>query len=90
VLRNGGLQNIDPVIDLYNAVSIQYAIPVGGENLVAYADMPRLVIADGTELFDTIKCGQAAHEIPQPGEVVWRDDLGVTYRRRIRAMGCTR
>lgn len=81
VLRDGGLQSIDPVVDLYNAISIQYAIPVGGENLSAYAGTPRLVIADGTELFDTIKNGQAAHESPEPGEVVWRDDLGVTCRR---------
>lgn len=81
MLRDGGLQSIDPVVDLYNAVSIQYAIPVGGENLAAYIGTPRLVIADGTELFDTFKDGQATHESPEPGEVVWRDDLGVTCRR---------
>ena len=81
VLRDGNLQSIDPVVDLYNAISIQYAIPVGGENLMAYVGTPRLVVADGTELFDTIKDGQAAHESPEPGEVVWRDDLGVTCRR---------
>lgn len=81
VLRDGGLQSIDPVVDIYNAISIRYAIPVGGENLAAYVGTPRLAIADGTELFDTIKDGQPANESPEPGEVVWRDDLGVTCRR---------
>ncbi len=81
VLRDGHLQSIDPVVDLYNAISIQYAVPVGGENLSAYVGTPRLVVADGTELFDTIKEGQPAHESPEPGEVIWRDDVGVTCRR---------
>jgi len=54
---------------------------VGGENLTAYEGAPRLVIADGSELFDTIKEGAPAHEAPEPGEVVWRDDRGVTCRR---------
>lgn len=36
---------LDPVVDLYNAVSIRYAVPVGGENFAAYAGMPQLVVA---------------------------------------------
>ncbi|WP_210434024.1 B3/4 domain-containing protein [Diaphorobacter sp. LR2014-1] len=81
VLRDGSLQSINPVVDLYNAISIQYAIPVGGENLAAYTGNPRLTIADGAELFDTMKDGHPAHESPDPGEVVWQDGLGVTCRR---------
>ena len=53
VLRDGVLPAIDPVVDLYNAISIEYAIPVGGEDLAAYVGAPRLVIADGSECFDT-------------------------------------
>jgi DNA/RNA-binding domain of Phe-tRNA-synthetase-like protein len=80
-LRDGNLPSIDPVVDLYNAISVQFAIPVGGENLAAYAGTPRLVIADGSETFDTMKDGASAHESPEAGEVIWRDDLGVTCRR---------
>lgn len=80
-LKAGSLPSIDPVVDLYNAVSLQYAIPVGGENFEAYVGMPRLVIADGTEEFDTIKDGAPALEAPERGEVLWRDDVGVTCRR---------
>ncbi|ORM71054.1 B3/B4 domain-containing protein [Pantoea rwandensis] len=81
VIRDGFMAGIDPVVDLYNAISIHYAIPVGGENFGAYVGQPRLTIAEGTETFDTIKDGIAAEECPEPGEVVWRDEAGVTCRR---------
>ena len=81
VLKEGSLPAIDPVVDLYNAISLRYAIPLGGENLAAYSGSPRLVIADGSELFDTLKAGEPATESPERGEVVWRDDVGVTCRR---------
>lgn len=81
VLRDGTLPSIDPVVDLYNAISIRYAVPVGGENIAAYDGAPQLVVADGTEPFDTMKEGQPANESPDQGEVVWRDNQGVTCRR---------
>ncbi|MCS4505547.1 B3/4 domain-containing protein [Arhodomonas aquaeolei] len=81
VLRDGSLPSIDPIVDLYNAISIEYAVPVGGENIAAYVGEPSLVIAEGTESFDTMKDGAVAHESPNRGEVVWRDEIGVTCRR---------
>ncbi|WP_312467344.1 B3/4 domain-containing protein [Pseudescherichia sp.] len=81
VLRDGTMAALDPVVDLYNAVSLRYAVPVGGENFAAYRGLPRLVIADGTETFDTLKEGLPTAESPEPGEVIWRDDIGVTCRR---------
>lgn len=81
VLKEGSLPSLDPVVDIYNAVSIHYAIPVGGENLAAYTGAPRLTLADGSEPFDTFKEGQPVVEYPDAGEVIWRDDLGVTCRR---------
>jgi DNA/RNA-binding domain of Phe-tRNA-synthetase-like protein len=81
VLKTGGLPSIDPVVDLYNAISLKYAIPVGGENMAAYQGSPRLVVSAGCEVFDTMKSGAPATEFPDAGEVVWRDDVGVTCRR---------
>lgn len=81
VMRDGSLPPLDPVVDIYNAISIRYAIPVGGENLAAYSGAPRLTLADGSEPFDTFKEGEPVVENPEPGEVIWRDDLGVTCRR---------
>lgn len=81
VLKEGALPPLDPVVDIYNAISIRYAIPVGGENLAAYAGAPRLTLAEGDEPFDTLKEGQPVIEYPDAGEVIWRDDIGVTCRR---------
>ncbi|WP_241189675.1 B3/B4 domain-containing protein [Enterobacter ludwigii] len=81
VLKEGALPPLDPVVDIYNAISIRYAIPVGGENLAAYAGAPRLTLAEGNEPFDTLKEGQSVIEYPDAGEVIWRDDVGVTCRR---------
>jgi DNA/RNA-binding domain of Phe-tRNA-synthetase-like protein len=81
VLRDGELTGLDPIVDLYNAVSLRYAIPVGGENLAAYVGTPRLTLADASEQFDTMKEGLPAYESPESGEVIWRDDVGVTCRR---------
>ncbi|ROR15078.1 B3/4 domain-containing protein [Erwinia sp. JUb26] len=81
VLRDGSLPAIDPVVDLYNAISLRFAIPVGGENIDAYVGQPRLCVAEGNEQFDTVKDGETTLETVDAGEVIWRDDLGVTCRR---------
>jgi DNA/RNA-binding domain of Phe-tRNA-synthetase-like protein len=77
----GGLPRIDPVTDLYNAISVSHVLPIGGENLGAYVSAPRLEIAQGGEPFDTIESGEPAMDAALPGEVIWRDDQGVTCRR---------
>lgn len=81
VEKDGSLPRINPVVDLYNAVSLRFAIPVGGENFDAYVGKPRLSVADGTETFDTVINGETVIENPSKGEVIWRDDVGVTCRR---------
>ncbi|MGH9348329.1 MAG: B3/B4 domain-containing protein [Vicinamibacterales bacterium] len=81
VARGGALAPLTAIVDLYNAVSLRYAVPVGGEDLAAYAGSPRLVRASGGEAFETVKDGQPVVDRVEPGEVIWRDDLGVTCRR---------
>lgn len=81
VEKDGRIPSINPIVDLYNAVSLRFAIPVGGENFDAYVGKPRLSVADGTETFDTVMNGEALVENPSKGEVIWRDDIGVTCRR---------
>ncbi len=76
-----GLPTVNKVVDLYNAVSVRHVLPVGGEDLDAYNGPPRLVRATGTEPFHTVASGEPVIEHPEPGEVVWRDDQGVTCRR---------
>jgi DNA/RNA-binding domain of Phe-tRNA-synthetase-like protein len=75
-----GLPRIDRLTDIYNAMSVKHLLPIGGEDLGAYRGPARLVRAAGDEPFDTIRDGQPVTEHPEPGEVVWRDDAGVTCR----------
>ena len=79
--RADALPSVNKVVDAYNAVSVTYALPIGGEDLDAYRGPARLVRAAGDERFDVIAGGEPAVEHPAPGEVVWRDDEGVTCRR---------
>jgi DNA/RNA-binding domain of Phe-tRNA-synthetase-like protein len=76
-----GLPRVDRITDAYNAVSVARLLPVGGEDRAAYRGPARLVRAAGGEDFDTMENGLPAAGHPDPGEVVWRDDAGVTCRR---------
>ncbi len=75
-----GLPRIDRITDVYNAISVRHLVPAGGEDLDRYRGPTRLVRAAGDELFDTMRDGLPDVAHPDPGEVVWRDDAGVTCR----------
>lgn len=76
-----GLPRVNALTDIYNAVSVLHQVPLGGEDLSAYAGPPRLLRATGREPFDTVADGEPVIERPEVGEVVWCDDDGVTCRR---------
>ena len=81
-IQGGGqLPAINAVVDLYNALSVRFAVPIGGENIAAYVGDPVLHRATGEESFDTLKDGSACEEPVPAGEVVWGDERGVTCRR---------
>ncbi|NRQ37457.1 cytoplasmic protein [Nonomuraea sp. NN258] len=69
------LPEINQVVDAYNSISVRHALPIGGEDLDHYAGPARIVRAIGDEPSEEA-LGQ-----PEPGEVIWRDDTGVTCRR---------
>ena len=79
--RDSVLPSVNAVVDLYNAVSLRFAIPIGGEDAEAYKGAPHLVRARGDEPFETIQAGELSTETPEPGEVIWLDEIGVTCRR---------
>ena len=78
VLKGERLPRINALVDTYNAVSLRHVIPVGGEDLDALKGDLRLVRATGDEPFEG---RDDSSEGPRPGEVAWRDDVGVTCRR---------
>jgi DNA/RNA-binding domain of Phe-tRNA-synthetase-like protein len=69
-----GLPSINRLVDLYNAVSVRWAVPVGGEDIDRVVGTVRLRFAGQGEVFD-------GGDPPKPGEVVWADSAGVTCRR---------
>ena len=79
--KDGSLPKIDPVVDLYNALSVRFGAPFGGEDADLYAGSPRLGFAAGSETFDTMRNGASVVDPPGQGEVVWYDDKGITCRR---------
>ncbi|UXY26024.1 B3/B4 domain-containing protein [Streptomyces sp. HUAS TT20] len=80
-LSDAGLPRINLLVDLYNAISVAHLIPVGGEDIDHIEGAMRLVRATGDEDFVTVAGGEEVVEHPDAGEVVWRDDTGVTCRR---------
>lgn len=80
-LSDAGLPRINVLVDVYNAISVAHLIPVGGEDTDHIRGAMRLVRATGDEDFVTVAGGEETVEHPDAGEVVWRDDTGVTCRR---------
>jgi DNA/RNA-binding domain of Phe-tRNA-synthetase-like protein len=74
LIARGELPRVGPLVDRYNAVSVRWAVPVGGEDLDRVVPPVRLVFATGSEAFD-------GGDPPRAGEVVWLDAEGVTCRR---------
>jgi len=80
VVKGGELPAINRLADAYNAVSVRFLVPCGGEDLDHVVGAVTLKVADGTEPFETNKDGLPFIDHPVPGEVVWADEAGVTCR----------
>jgi DNA/RNA-binding domain of Phe-tRNA-synthetase-like protein len=80
-MRDGAPPTLNAIVDLYNAVSLRFALPIGGEDASLYRGSPALARAPGGELFDTIQNGAPRTEPVEPSEVIWRDAQGATCRR---------
>lgn len=73
--KSGRLRSINPLVDLYNVISLRHQLPCGGEDLAMIVGDLRLTRAAGDERF--VPLGGAEDEPPQPGVVIYRDDEGV-------------
>ncbi|MDU4603527.1 MAG: B3/4 domain-containing protein [Clostridium perfringens] len=73
-----GLGTINPLVDIYNSISLKYAMPCGGENMDKFIGDIRLTKATGDESF--IILGSDKSEPPYEGEIVYKDDEGAICR----------
>ena len=79
MLKGNPVGHITPSVDIYNAVSLKYALPVGGEDIDAFAGDLRLGITEGDDAF--LPLGENEHDDPTlPGELCYRDDAGAVCR----------
>lgn len=79
IVKGNTIWGINPLVDLYNFISLKYTLPVGGEDAVKVQGEVQLKRASGQEQF--IRLGGTENEPPEPGEVVYADDVGVLCRR---------
>ena len=80
VLKGQPLPRVNALVDLYNSISVRYVVPLGGEDADRLEGPLRLTVAAGGEPFDPRGDGVDVEQVAA-GEVVWRDDRGVTCRR---------
>ncbi|MFE9955733.1 B3/4 domain-containing protein [Micromonospora sp. NPDC005299] len=77
--RDGALPRLHPLVDLGNALSLGYAVPVAVLDLARIAGDLTVRPAAGTETYLTLG-GDAEH--PEPGELVFADAAGRAHSRR--------
>jgi DNA/RNA-binding domain of Phe-tRNA-synthetase-like protein len=77
--KEGSLPRLHPLVDLCNALSLAFAIPVAVFD-VAEVDGD-LVVRRATGDEDYLTFG-GDHEHPEPGEVIFADDAGQVHARR--------
>ncbi|MDX9959287.1 MAG: B3/4 domain-containing protein [Spirochaetia bacterium] len=78
VKKGNALGTINPLVDIYNSISLRFGLPCGGEDIDTFAGTVRLTKAAGTEAFVTL--GTDENSPPYEGEVVYKDDLGAICR----------
>ena len=79
--RAGGdnpIGSINPLVDIYNCISLEFALPCGAEDLDAVEGDIRLTMAEGDEPF--VLLGSEENTSPYPGEIVYKDEAGAICR----------
>ncbi len=64
------IPSINPLVDIYNLISLKYEFPCGGEDLDTITSDMELTYANGTEEF--LSLGVSKIENPNVGEVVYK------------------
>jgi len=78
-VNNGNhIGNINPLVDIYNSISLRYALPCGGEDIDKFNGDIKLTKAIGDEEF--IPLGTDVNSPPYEGEIVYKDNIGAICR----------
>jgi DNA/RNA-binding domain of Phe-tRNA-synthetase-like protein len=78
-LKGGPFPRINPVVDLYNGISLKYLVPMGGHAIVPIEGDISLCFAERCETFIPMEGGE--QEVVDKGEVIYKDKNEVLTRR---------
>ncbi len=78
VSGNNPVRSINPLVDIYNAASLRYALPVGAEDLDTFVGNLQLTITEGGDEFYLI--GDDTNQPTLPGEFCYKDQAGAVCR----------
>lgn len=78
VHKGDHIGTINPLVDIYNSISLKYALPCGGEDIDTFVGNIRLTKANGDEPFITLGSEESAP--PNKDEIVYKDDAGAICR----------
>ena len=69
---------INPLVDLYNSISLSYALPCGGEDVKCIQGDLHLGKAKGGEIFFPLGAEEDAPALPE--EIIYYDEVGAVCR----------
>ena len=78
VLKGNPVGSITPSVDIYNTISLTYALPVGSEDIDAMDGDICLVITEGGDAF--LPLGEDEEAPTLEGELCYRDNTGAICR----------
>lgn len=81
IKRAGGdnpVKTINPLVDIYNAASLRFALPLGAEDIDTFVGDLRLTITEGNDEFYLI--GEQKNNPTLPKELCYKDDVGAVCR----------
>lgn len=78
VEKENPVGEINPLVDIYNTISLSHGIPCGGEDIDAIQGNMLLTKAVGDEPFLALGDEETTYALPD--EIVYKDDLGIVCR----------
>lgn len=72
------VKTINPLVDIYNAASLRFALPLGAEDIDTFVGNLKLTITEGNDEFYLI--GEEKNNPTLPKELCYKDDIGAVCR----------